>query len=223
MNDPLSPDPASNPYSNMQGPEQPSTVSVRPTGATVVAVICLVFGLIGVLAGLLAVLQMVFAQQIADAMVPAGQAGDLQREMNEAMSSITSKYLIPNIIITVTSILISSSLVIGAFGILTRKVWAPSWMRKLFLAAIIFEVLRGIVYVFMQVDMLPVMQESMTKMTESSAPGNANMESMQTIQQMSLIIGIVFWGLWALMKIALMLWGRIYMGRQHVKDYFQAT
>jgi hypothetical protein len=195
---------------------------LKPTGITVAGVISLMAGLFGLLAGVLLIAQLIFAQQFSDAFLPTGPEAQPQRDMNAAMAAINFKYMIPHVMSSLAGLGISACLAIGGVGCLLGKPWAPRWMLKTLLALLIYEILRTIFLVVLQFETVPVIQEHMERIAETGAAGGgASAEMMQSIQEVSMIVGFVFWGAWFLTKCGLALWGRSYFKREHVLAFFR--
>jgi len=97
MNDPSEVDSGINPYAaQSQPPIHATAVALRPTGVTVISVLCIVGGIMGFLAGLMQMGQQ-FAQSFATSFLPPGEAGDAHREWYAQMQTINDRYLIPNL------------------------------------------------------------------------------------------------------------------------------
>jgi hypothetical protein len=194
---------------------------LKPTGITVAGVISLMAGLLGLLAGVFLIGQLIFAQQLADAFLPTGPEAQPQRDMNAAMAAINAKYMIPHVISSLAGFVISACLAIGGIGCLLGKPWAPRWMLKTLLALLVYEILRTIFLVVVQFETIPIVQEHMESLAEAGAAGGGpSAEMMQSFQKVSMIVGFVFWGAWLLTKCGLALWGRGYFKRTHVLAFF---
>ena len=221
MNDSTKPHSAINPYSSRSlTAEAPSTITLRPTGVTVVAVLSILGGILGALSGLMQLVQHL-AQNLATAFLPAGQAGDAQRQWFAEIQEVNSRFLIPNLAVGAMTIVLGLCLLIGGIGLLQPKSWSRTFLRKTFLAAIAFEVVRMIYYVVLQIALFPVMQRQFEAMGSDAGPGNplANSETFQTMQTTFMVIGFAFALLWFLIKLAAYFWGRSYLNRDHVKAY----
>ncbi len=215
------PENTSNPFtSGSQMPREPSTITLRPTGVTVVGVLCILGGIMGALAGLVQLGQQFF-QNLATSFLPAGEAGDAQREWFAEMQEVNSKFLIPNLTLGVIAIALGACLVIGGVGVLQPKKWSRTWLRRTFLAAIVFEVLRMILYAVWQFSLFPIMQRQFEVMAPGAQPGNpaVNSETFQTMQLAMMLIGLVFAFLWFLTKLVAYFWGRRYLNRDPAKAY----
>ena len=213
-----------NPYAS--SPMQSSALdddaytNLRPGGVTVTGVLCILGGIMGTLASLLGILQLVVGSQFANAMTPGGAAGGAQQKMMAEMQAVNDKFLIFNGIITVGALVFGCLLLIGGIAIFQKKPWVLTWLRRTFFGLAIFEVFRQILYVFVQLEMMPIMQKFFGQMGQGAPGQQAMMSSMQNVMMM---IGLAFAIGWALVKIGLFAWGYRYLGKPHVVAYFKAS
>jgi hypothetical protein len=94
-------------------------------------------------------------------------------------------------------------------------------LRQTFLVAIVFEILRQILFVVMQVAMFPVMQRQFDAMVPAGGGGNPAMDP-EVFQSMQIVIMVLSYGfgvLWFLTKLVAYIWGRRYLNRDIVKAY----
>ena len=194
-------------------------VLIRPIGVTVTGVLCSLAGGLGVLMAVLIVLQLLFASQINNAFTPPGKAGQAQRQFQAELQAVTDKYMPGHLTVGVVNMGISICLLVGGIACLRSCDWAPLWLRRVFLALIVFELIRTIFYIVVQIDMAPALEQGLERMAK--ADPNAPAAAMQSIQKISTIIGYVFWAVWIIGKLIVIIWGRVYMGKEHVVDYFR--
>jgi len=160
-----------------------------------------------------------FAQSFATSFLPPGEAGDAQRQWYAEIQSINDRFLIPNLGIAVATLALGLCLLIGGAALLKPKKWARTWVHRTFLAAIVFETLRQVLYVVWQIELFPVMQRQMEVMT---TPNGNTMESpaiMKTMQAAMMFLMYGFGAIWFLTKLVDYIWGRRYLRGEVAKAY----
>ena len=199
-----------------------SPPDTRPTGVTVTGVLCVLAGILGVLSGLVIFAQLAFGNPFASSMTPTGSAGGPQREMTSAIETLTSRFIIPHIGVSVGTLVLASCLLVGGIAVFQRRSWAPTWLRRVFVALIVFEIARQVFYVILQIEKYPIMEQYFNQLgsAPNSPGGNTMMKSMLKV---STIVGVVFGLGWALIKVGLGAWGHRYFGKPHVVEYFTAS
>ena len=216
MNDPSNPFTSPRPSPSVASGE--IDTNVRPTGVTVVIVLSLISGALGVLMSLLMTAQLFLGSWVSSSMMPEGPEGDAQREFQAAMDAVTQKFLIANTGIQLAVFTLAICFIVGGIALLKSKPWARVWLRRSIVAMIVVEVVRQGLMVFIQIDMSPIMQDFFGQMADDADdPGAQAM--MKTIQSASMIMGLVFAIGWAALKIGVLLWGYFYLNREHVRRY----
>ncbi|WP_442510189.1 hypothetical protein SH528x_001797 [Novipirellula sp. SH528] len=211
-------DPAvSNPY--VQAPVVEDVSPVRPTGITVVAVVCIVAGILGGLSSVGSLANTLFAQRFAAMFTPQGEAGKIQVEMQRETMAIFAKYYIPNLLIGFLGIILGVALVAGGIGLLQRKRWGRTWIRRTLLVAIILECVRIVTYSLMQFEIFPVTKEYMQKIANAQG-GPMGGETVAWFSTIGVVVGMVFFIGWFLIKLFLMIWGRRYLAKPMLDSYF---
>jgi len=213
--------PRSHPYAAPPAVYAPGETSPgRPTGVTVVGVICLLAGIVGLLSGLMSLVGYFVGQNFANAFTPPGNAGNLQAQMQAEINTIAAKYFWLYFPLTIVGLGISGAMTTGGAGLLALKPWARILLRRVLMLAIVVEGCKGVVYVLNQLEMMPIMQDYLQKiMAESGGVGGRAFGPMFSIM---MLVGIGVWVVWALFKIGLMLWGNRYLARPSTRAYFEA-
>ena len=147
---------------------------------TVVTLILGIMGLFGVCMGIAGLLMNDFVVGQAIENLPED---DPQRIMQEKMQEAQQGMLIPNIVVQVSNLFVAGLLTMGSILTLMRKVAGPGLLVKAFLLAILFNLLRMVVTIVMQLQMKPAMMEAM-----QSVPGG---DAAAGIFEASFMIGIV--------------------------------
>jgi len=223
MNDPTEPDSVVNPYAAHSQPSvQAVAVALRPTGVTVISVLCIVGGIMGFLAGLMQLGQQLVQGFVMSSLQP-GKAGDAQREWYAQMQAVNDRYLIPNLGFGVAAMALGLCLLIGGAALLKPKSWARTWVRRTFLVAIIFEILRQILYVVWQVELFPVMQRQFEVMVAPNGDSTGSPAMLKTMQTAIMLLSYGFGAIWFLTKLVAYIWGRRYLNGKIAKAYCVET
>ncbi len=204
-----------NPYQS--APTLPNPVIVpqqKPGGLTAVAVISLIIGVMGVLMSLFAI-AMLFLQGTMN-QFPGAQTGGPETEIITQMEAIQANQFLTNLVFGSCNVIIGSLLAIGSIGVLGTKEWGRNLLRNSLLAAILFVIVRGICTMWIQYQAM----SSISKMIPSGSEGGA---AMQTVMQVSIIVGIVFGVIWMAGLIGFYVWGRIYLNKPPIKALFDAA
>ena len=206
-----------NPYQS--APSLPNTVQgaakQKPTGLTVVPVICLILGVLGVITGLLGVVMTVFQGFATDlqGMQPNPEVAEFQQRMQQFQQS----QFIPNLIVNACNLIVGSLLIFGSIGVLGLKEWGRTLLRKALLIASIFVVLRGIFMIWVQYSTMDFMKDMMP------AQGAGNAETFAMMMQVGLIIGVVIGLTWVAVLAGFYLWSRSYLNKPSIVPLFNVS
>ena len=212
---------ANNPYSDM-----PQAVSVpsrtRPTGVTVTAVLSIIAGILGCLVGLGTLVNTMVGPRMAQAFNQPGPYEQAQKEMNTSIQRLTSKYMAANVAVSIGTMALAAVLFVGGIGAIPGRGWARKLLLRAFLLGMILECVKIVPAAMMQLEMLPVMEQYFEKIASTPAPGGGAPPPMVgTFAKVGMLVGLAFWIGWAAIKLGLYAWGMRYLGRPHVKDYFE--
>ncbi|TWT72040.1 hypothetical protein [Crateriforma conspicua] len=186
---------------------------IRPLGLTIIMVLCLLFGVFGTLQGILGIGGLFLGDLFAEMAASSGDTAQARMQME--LQETNRRFMIPNVLLLLGGITIAVSLVAGGAGIAMRRLWSVGCLRKAFLAAAVLEVIRVILAGFQQATNMPIMERYFRESSQQM-PGFANLTTT------FMWAGLVFWLVWATVKIGLMLWGRHYLGSPQVAGYFGA-
>lgn len=204
----------------------PSGPNVRPTGITVTSVLCIIGGTFSLLSGLMQVVAQIVGTAYAGAFIPAGVAGDAQRQWMNELQAAATKYLIPNIGLGCASCIVGIGFVVGGLALLKPTPWARTWVRNVLLAAIVIEVLGMLIYIVTQVEMFPILQRQFDVMMPQGGGGGGNAPSpviFKAIQTGAMYFGYGMTVFWSLAKLGAFVWGRSYLNQQSAITYGAAS
>ncbi len=202
-----------NPYAAVQPQYAPS--EARPSGVSAVAILMCVFGGIGMLTGLMAVVQWMFAGVFQDMMKNVGgpNAQGQAKYMDE-MAEVTDGIFIPSILLTVATLILCSCMIFGGVLLLRRNIAGLEFSRKTLFWVVGLVFFNTALAVYTQVQMAPVMRRMMESNAGNGAP------NLGGFQFVFMIITIVIAVVWGIAKVVMCLWGASYLRRDHVIDYF---
>jgi len=187
----------------------------KPTGLTVVSVICLILGAIGTFTGLLGLVTTIFQSFAGDLQ---GMPGDPKiAEMQRKIQQLQQLQFVPNLVANGFNLLVGSLLFTGAIGVLGLKEWGRNLLRNALLVATIFAILRGIYMIWLQYRSIEVIKEIMP----ASQSGDAGVFAM--VMQAGLILGVVIGLAWAAVLAGFYLWSRSYLNKPSIVSLFDAS
>ena len=172
-----------------------------PTGVFVVSLVAAILGSLGLLGSCFAVVSLLASEQFMAFMPPEAQ---------EAAKEAIAFQFIPGVIQTVLGLLLSTSLIVAAIGCFTRKRWGQSLMR-LTMVGCVFSSLLAIGF---QVWMIMFHAKTMAKLNEAQG-----MSADQALQMF--YVGQIFAFLCFAVLMGFYLFSVVYLGKQHVTDFFQ--
>ena len=215
--------------SSLDSFEEPQR-KVRPTALTVICVLAIVFGALGVLTGGVGLMSQLFSSQIQQAITTAGQAGnngpagEAQSEMVTRTMEISKKYNPVMIPLTVGKILVEGALLIGAIMTLGLKLSGKSLLAGALVAAAILETIQFVPRTMMgretQVAVAELMPQIIAAQGTRGMPPGLDMSSMMSgVGTVTLILGVC----WLVVKIVLYLLGIRYLRRPDIAALFSET
>jgi preprotein translocase subunit SecG len=202
----------------------------RPGGLTAVCVIAIVLGALGLCFSVLGVASLAFQDQLQKFVkqqqhLPPGMAnGPLKTEMEarakmqervyEAAEKVTHRHMGASSVVLVLNLLISASLLAGAIATLKLSPKGRQFLIAVFLAAILFEIVRGIVLVLTQLDMAAELSA-----IPSAGSGSADVPLMMA--RITAILSMVLWLALALGMVVFYGIGASYLRRPTILPLFE--
>ncbi|MGV3483230.1 MAG: hypothetical protein ACO1RT_02295 [Planctomycetaceae bacterium] len=189
----------------------------RPSGLTATGVLCIVGGVVGILSGLLTLLNALLSDVMASAFSMPGPDQAAQQQFYDQLQAVADRYFIATLVTSSATFLIGLGLLAGGVGIFSSPPWGRILIRRVLVAAMVIEIVKAIVYSLSQFDMMPIMESHMQQMADKAGGGAMPMGEMMRVMTW---IGISIWLVWAMLKFGLYLAGRHYLKRPHVIAYF---
>ncbi len=199
--------------------QKPLAADQRPSGLTAVGVLCMVGGMVGLFSGLFTLLNVFFGAALGAAFIAPGEAGDAQREMQASIQAVGERYFIGNLITSVGTTILGACLLTGGIGVFRTPAWGRTLIRRALILAILLECMKVAIYVMSQVEMMPIMEEYMQKLMTKPG-GAAPPPAVGSMMKVFTFIGLGIWLVWAMLKLGLYVWGRVYLKKPTVLSYF---
>ncbi len=196
----------------------------RPGGLTAVCVIAIVLGSFGLLGSLVTMASLAAGSRLQQAfsMPPQGPGFDrlakVQRAMQQKTQAVTERYWWPNAGFALLNVGLASAMLAGGIMALNRTPRARTLLITVFAVALLFEISRSAVQVFMQWEMAAVMSDWLPRMMEASAPANGpNAQQAaalgMVIAKAGIMVGLAFQLIFSLAKLIYYAVGWSYLRR----------
>lgn len=227
------PEMSSTPYRSAQsfGDSTPGDSRRRPGGLNAICVIAIILGGLGLASSMLGLCAMAAKPWMNNAFILPEQVGkvdkarDAQLEMQQKIELVTDRYAGFNLGFLLLNVVIGGSLFTG--GILALKL-NPKGSRLLiaaFTTAIVFEILRAVLQIFMQIEMAEVMYDSMSRMMQATAPQNGAVAAegaaaTAVFMKIGVYIGLAFTLTFALAKVIFYAISTRYLHRPNIRQLF---
>jgi hypothetical protein len=203
----------------------------RPGGLTAICVIAIVLGALGLCGSLLTLGILAMQKPLENAFkmqqkVPSGipesfkaqmeMQNETQNKMQEATQKVNQRYWGVHVGLGLLNLAFAGSLLAGGIMALKLNPKARAFLVVVFAAAIVFEIVRTIVIVFVQLNTVAVLSA-----IPNSGAGPA--VTMMTFAKVAAIGGMVFWAGFGLAKIVFYGIGAAYLRRPNIRALFQET
>ncbi len=209
--------------STMGIPEELNQATSLPTSLVATGVLSAIGGGLGLLSNLGLLANSLLGSKIANAFVQPGAIGDAQRTMNEGMQEIAARYFIPNVLMGSISFVVSLLLMVGGIALLRRKAWSRPLLMRTIWVLLIVEAAQLVLYVFTQLDMIPVMETYMKDIMASQGNGGGAPNGfVGSLAKIASFFGIAIWAAWAIGKMVLCFVGAKYLNRPTTIQFFQS-
>jgi hypothetical protein len=230
----------SNPYQaspELGGPSAALPADRRPGGLIAIAIIAIVFGGFGLFASVAQLgyvlranheaaaepIPKQFAEKMSSKQVKAYK--EAQQEMQQKATAVARRYRSVNVGFSCINLLLSAAILIGAILVLSLTPLGRSALVDVFLAAILFEVIRTAVQIVMQVDFTTATAAAMQRMFEAM-PHAAGPKDAQAIEvaavaaKIGFYIGIAFTVCVAATQAIFYIVGFLYLRRPEIVQLF---
>ena len=220
------------PPSLPEGPYEGLPSSGRPGWLTVLCVLCIVLGSLGIMNSLMGTAGAIGGQKLQAMVQPKASrsAGPemqkVQQEFQDEINGVQNRYFWPIVGGLAFRVVAALLLLIGGILSLNLKESGRKTLLVACAVAVVFELLHAILQSFVNMETMTAVNSFVQKFTtalpqgENTPPNFAPM--MQGIVQGSIIAGFVIAYLLALAKICLYIFGLIYLQKKHIRGVFTA-
>ena len=213
-----------------EGPYAGKPTSGRPQLLTALIVICLVFGILGLMNSLFGAVGVIGGQQLQQAFqtklppdVPKGMQQAQDKFQND-VNDVQAKFRLELVGTLAFRFVAALLLVVGGIKALGKKESG----RKLLVAgcavALAFELVQAIVQTLINTEMLTAFNSYMESIMQSlpDKPGTENVKRfMQTVMKISIYAAIATTYVLLAVKGGVYLFGLIYLRKPHIKEQFK--
>ena len=197
---------------------------VRPGGLTLICVLAIIFGALGILAACIGIVSQLGASVFQQAV--AGQAGggeipEVQAELLTRTMAISSKYTAIIVPLLVLKFLVEAALLIGGIMALGYKPTGRSLLSKALIGALILECIQYVPTFMIQRETQAITAELMPKIMAAqggnAAPAGFDMTAMMSgLGTVMLAFGLV----WLIIKVVLYILGLRYLATPKMDALF---
>ena len=186
----------------------------KPKALKVLCIICIVLGSLGLVSNIIGAVAFFLQDTILEFQQTMGAPS--QQAMQAEISAIQQKYAVPNVILSLCSLFVSITLLVGGIAVLRKKKWSPKFLGSSLVIAAIFVFIRTAVMSFMQWQT----SGEMVKIMTGSMQGAPNPEMMQSVMKISMLFGLAISVAWTAGLAGFYLWGWSYLRKDRCKAYF---
>jgi hypothetical protein len=223
------------PYRSPSLPEAPFEAAApagRPGLLTTLCVLCIVLGALGILNSLLGAAGAIGGKMLQAAIQPKGMEGvppemqDAQDKFQADVNAVQDKYfwgIVPALGFRFVAALL---LLIGGIKALSLQESGRKLLLVACAVAVGFEICHAILQSLVNLDMMTAVNSYVEVLTDSMPQGKDVPPQMgnfmQTIVRASIIGGLIFAYVIALLKITLYLFGLIYLQKERIRNLFHS-
>jgi len=229
--------PAASPVSPFDAYQPPAAIEdAAPPGAGSAAklagrikalcIVLIILGGLGLANALMGTVGLLVGQQIQAAFPLGNQPGvppriqKLQQDMQRGLQAVQDRFLVANAVFVAAHALLAGSLLAGGIQSLRRRTPGRKILTAACLSAIVFELIRGTVQAFMQVQVMSVTTHFFQEMMEISMNEAADAaEWVAWGARVGIVVGVVIAGGWILAKVVFYGFAVWYLRQPAVCEY----
>ena len=195
-----------------------------------ICIVTIVLGGLGLASALMGAVGLWAGQQMQAAFSMPNQPGvpkrlqDLQRDMQREMQAVQNRFLIANLVLLTGHVIVASGLLAGGIQALRRRPSGRQTLVVACLAAIVFELIRGTVQSYIQVQAMSVMTRFFQAMMDVSMEEAANAaEWVAWGARVGMVIGVLAMIFWILAKVVFYSFTVWYLRKPAVRQYLDTA
>jgi hypothetical protein len=193
-------------------------------------IIIIVLAGLGLASALMGAVGLLVGQQMQGAFTMGNQPGvpkrvqDLQRDMQRGMQAVQDRYLAVNAVLLAGHVIVAAGLLVGGIQSLRRRIPGRKILIAACLSAIAFELIRGTVQAFIQVQVMSVMSRFFQEMMEVSMNEAAEVaEWVAWGARAAMVVGVLMLIGWILAKVVFYSVTVWYLRKLAVRQYLDAA
>lgn len=213
-----------------QGADPGPTPIGRTGWLTTLCVLCIVLGALGLANSGFGAIGMFVGPKFQRMMAAQPQPGmspemqDAQRKMQEEMYAVQTKYFVPLAAGIFFRVIVGTLLVVGGVKALGLAEFGRQLLLIACAIAVVFEILQSILQSFMAMENMSVMHGFMEAMAKDTGGKAAQIEGiMKVVANVVSVISLILIGVISLAKIALYIFGLIYLRKPQIIARFNAS
>ena len=185
-----------------------------PKALKVLCITCIVLGSFGLLSSLAGTATLFFQADVLEFQQTMGTPD--QQAMQSRINEIQKDFVILNLVLTFGSLLISIVLLAGGIAVLRKKKWGPKFFSATLAMAALFVFVRTAVMSFIQWQISGEVYKIMT----GSIQGTPNVGTMESVIQMSMVVGLLVGVAWMVGLAGFYLWGWNFLKKDRCQAFF---
>lgn len=198
-------------------------------GLTAICIIAILLGALGILGAAGGLLGAVLGEQLQEAFTPPATANTpmakQQEQMQQEMEAVADKWAPVNYSLFAVLIVVAGCLIFGGVQAMRLQPNGRQFLMVAFLMAIVFELVRLIPTVSIQLATMDIMEGYMADMLKG-APGSpppppAAQRMVGMSMKVGMFIGFAFTGIWLLLKLGFYGFGTMYLRRPQTLALFE--
>ncbi len=228
----LPPTPPASPFEAYQPPPISAAVPAGSESAPkagrikALCIVVIVLAGLGLASALMGAVGLVVGQQMQGAFTMGNQPGvpqrvqDLQRDMQRGVQDVQNRFLAVNAVLLAGHAIVAAGLLAGGIQSLRRKLPGRKILIAACLAAIAFELVRGTVQAFIQVQLMSVTTRFFQEMMEVSM--NEAAEAAEWVAwgaRAAMVVGVLMMIGWILAKVVFYAFTVWYLRKSSVRQY----
>jgi hypothetical protein len=228
--------PAASPFDAYQSPpisDAPPTASESTPKAGRIKTLCIVVIVLaglGLANALMGAVGLLVGQQMQAAFTMGNQPNvpqrvqDLQRDMQRGLQAVQDRFLAVNAVLLAAHAIVAAGLLAGGIQSLRRKVPGRKILIAACLSAIAFELIRGTVQAFMQVQVMSITMRFFQEMMEASM--NEAAEAAEWVAwgaRVGIVVGVLMLIGWILAKVVFYGFAVWYLRKPAVRQYLDTA
>lgn len=219
---------------------QPPPISAAPPTASgsapkagrikALCIVVIVLAGLGLASALMGAVGLLVGQQMQGAFTMGNQPGvpkrvqDLQRDMQRGIEAVQNQFLAVNAVLLAAHVIVAAGLLAGGIQSLRRRVPGRKILIAACLSAIAFELIRGTVQAFIQVQLMAVTTHFFQEMMEVSM--NQAAEAAEWVAwgaRAAMVVGVLLMVGWILAKVVFYGVAVWYLRKPAVREYLDAA